>query len=195
MRDQLRRRVPAACICTSPATRGHITSGLMLSRTKWHPHSWPPICHGGTWKTHLLVAATVKIKVNHSAGTVCVAGVIVNAGYVSVSGPFEVAIGITYVKAGVTISSQEIFEVPEGVSIPGRGGRYTTPCSTRELIYRDEDYGALYELEVLVDVRQIVDELDEGNNHLYVKWWTVSPTTAKAPTPTPFTLTNDKVKT
>lgn len=130
-----------------------------------------------------LVPHTVTIQVNHTQRTICVAAVIHNRGGADVDGPFKVAIGIGVKKAGVYIYSEEIFEVPEEVIIEGEGGVYITECSQRELIYRDQDPGAEYDINILVDVEHIIGELNEGNNYFSTKWWTISPTAAKKPTP------------
>jgi hypothetical protein len=130
-----------------------------------------------------LVARTVTIQVNHTEKTICVAGIIRNIGKADASGPFKVAIGITVRKNGVLISSQTIFEVPESVTIEADGGELTTECAQQELIYRDEHPDAVYELEFLVDVEHIVKEFKEGNNHIRLTWWTISPSTVKRPLP------------
>ena len=89
---------------------------------------------------------------------------------------WQVAIGITYVKQGVTISTQEIFTIPQNQVIDSEG--FQAPCSQAELIYRNEDAGAVYTLEALVDVCQELVDLDRGNNFLQVKTWWVNPATA-----------------
>ena len=124
-----------------------------------------------------LEARTVTIDVNHTARTICVHAVLRNISGVDVNGPFKVAIGITrHVGPSGLISSQEIVLVPANVTIAKAGGEHTTDCSQRELHYRDDDPYAVYDLEVLADVEDVLDEFDDwGNNRFKTEWWTISP--------------------
>jgi hypothetical protein len=118
-----------------------------------------------------LVARQFVVQVNHTAKTICVAGVIDNIGYASARGPFQVALGITYTPKGVTTSSQSTFTIDEVPVGPG----FRTPCVTKPLIYRNEDAGAVYRLELLVDLNNDINELSGGNNFTWADVWWVKP--------------------
>lgn len=128
-------------------------------------------------------ARTVVVNINHGVPSICVSGVLRNIGGNDIQGPFKVAIGITRYTVyppgpGIppVIFSEELVEVPPDVTIAKNGGEYQTDCSTRELVYRDQDPNAVYEFEILADVEDVIDEFDDwGNNRFKTKWWTVSP--------------------
>lgn len=123
-----------------------------------------------------LCAYQIYVNVNHSLRRICVGAVVRNLGGAPPERSWQVAIGITYIKQGVTISTQEIFTIPQNQIIGPDG--FETPCSEGELIYRDEDSGAVYTLEALVDVAQELIDLDRGNNYSQVTTWWVNPATA-----------------
>ena len=132
---------------------------------------------GASLRVPDLEAHTVTIIFHHTERTICVHAVLRNISGVDIKGPFRVAIGITrHVGSSGLISSQEIVEVPASATIAKGGGWYTTDCSQRELVYRDEDPNAVYDLEVLADVDDVFVEYDDwGNNLFKTQWWTINP--------------------
>lgn len=120
-----------------------------------------------------LVAGSIFVRVNHTNQRICVGALIRNEGGGPPGRPWQLAIGITFVKAGVTISSQELFTISQNQVI-GWGG-FESPCSEAELVYRDEDAGAVYTLEALVDVNHELVDLDRSNNYREGKTWWVNP--------------------
>src|SRR5512132_3881299 len=67
------------------------------------------------------------VRVNHTARRICVGTLIRNYGGGPPGRPWQLAIGITFVKAGVTISSQELFTISQNQVIGSDG--FESPCS------------------------------------------------------------------
>jgi hypothetical protein len=119
-----------------------------------------------------------KVQIDHSAQTICVSGFIRNIGNRRVRDPFHIAMGITYVRAGVTISSEKINRINETILV---GEQIETPCMLQNLVYLDEDPGAYYEFEMIVDLYNDISELKSTNNrHREDRWFFLSPAAKKA---------------
>jgi hypothetical protein len=113
-------------------------------------------------------------------GRIGVTGQIWNVGNSSAGHDFDVAIGVTVVIAGVTRSQEEIFRLDGSLSA---GSTVETPESSAPLVYREDDPGAVYQLEMLVDLNFEVSELSRGNDHLgpFPYWFNRMPVTRTEP--------------
>lgn len=126
-----------------------------------------------------LVAKTMQLYVNHSEGSLCVAGILYNSGNsipTPHSGTITVAIGITVVIEGITRSQEEQFTIANRELLPGV--QIESDCSKAPLVYRDEDPGAKYTLELLVDLHHEVTDVDRSNNWVRFPWWITNPANA-----------------
>jgi len=124
-----------------------------------------------------IVAKTFRISVNHTQRQICVSGIVSNEGNALPGKAVQVAIGVTVVIAGVTRSQQEIFTIPSSALLPGV--QVETECSTAPLVYLDEDSGAKYTLELLVDFNHEVADLDRGDNYRSITTWWTNPKNSK----------------
>jgi len=159
-------------------------------------------CQAGNAPRPDLVAQTVSLIVDHAERKVRVAAVVKNIGIGNANGPFDIALGATLTKGGVTTTFFQVFQVPEGVTIYGRpvahpgvaalsgsnvdgifSSKYVTERMEVPLHYRDEPGNAKYQFEFLVDAEQVVSEPNEGNNRFVVDWWTTSPGSFTRTTP------------
>ena len=151
-------------------------------------------CQAGNAPRPDLVAQTVSLIVNHTEKKVRAAAVIRNIGVGNANGPFEIHLGATLIKGGVTTTFFQVFQVPEGVTIfgvpvlnPGTAAfagtipdvtfsnEYVTERMEIPLHYRDQPGNAKYQFEFLVDAEQVIVEGNEGNNRFVADWWTTSP--------------------
>ena len=151
-------------------------------------------CQGGNIPLPDLVAQSVSLIVNHAQRKVLAAAVVRNVGIGNANGPFEIHLGATLTKGGVTVTFFRVFQVPSGVTIfglpvadPGTAAfstpitdsifsnEYVTERMEIPLHYRDEPGNAKYQFEFLVDAEQVIGEVNEGNNRFVADWWTTSP--------------------
>lgn len=159
-------------------------------------------CQAGNAPRPDLVAQTVSLIVNHAERKVGVAAVVRNIGIGNANGPFEIHLGATLTKGGVTTTFFQVFQVPQGVTIfsppeanPGItafstaitdgifSNEYVTERMEIPLYYRDEPGNAKYQFEFLVDAEQVIGETNEGNNRFVADWWTTSPGSFTRDTP------------
>ena len=129
-----------------------------------------------------LVAKSFRIKPNHAALTMEVAGVIQNDGDGPAQGPFEVTLGVSYTdRHGAKITRQLNVHVNNAVRIEGHGTQYVTdPIQNIPLLYRSENPNFVYEIEMIVDSANQISEVSESNNYLGTRYWTVKPPSADA---------------
>src|SRR3954453_13039215 len=121
----------------------------------------------------LFAYPSFSVAVNHPNRTICLSGFISNVGNARVRQSFYVALGITYVRFGVTISSEKIVRIDDDIIV---GERIATPCMLQNLIYLDEDPGAYYTFEMIVDVFNDISELRSSNNrHREDGWYFLNP--------------------
>jgi hypothetical protein len=121
-----------------------------------------------------LVARQFHIFVRHDEGTVGVAGTFANVGNSSINRPFHIAIGVTIDwppqgAGGPVRSQQQIFEIEPPVT---SGVIMETPPSNAPLIYNDEE-GAVYWLDMIVDVNNEIIEYGGARNSLTNQKWIV----------------------
>ena len=121
-----------------------------------------------------LVAKTFQIVILGTQKRVRFSAVIKNEGNKDISGPIDVVMGAEYRKSGVLFSIQQMVHVPSNVTLFAHGAEYITDYLETELVYRNQDSGAKYSLEVIIDPEQHIPEINRANNHLQMPWWTVS---------------------
>ena len=115
------------------------------------------------------------VQLNHTAKTICVGVNIRNYGAATTES-FKVVIGISVKNT----YSEEIFTIPENTIIVGD---FQSPCSQRELIYRNDDWGAVYTFYALLDSEYAVVDTNRANNYDEQTWWTYSPAMLKTTKP------------
>jgi hypothetical protein len=159
-------------------------------------------CEAGNAPRPDLVAQTVSLIVDHPGRKIRAAAVIKNIGLGNANGPFDIHLGATLTKGGVTTTFFRVFQVPAGVVIhaplvisPGFAAfagpfnetifsdQYTTERMEIPLHYRNEAGNAKYQFEFLVDAEQVIGEGNEGNNRFVADWWTTSPGSFTRDTP------------
>jgi len=106
-------------------------------------------------------------QVNHQAKTLCVGYTLRNVGRSAPSGSFRVVVGINLRKNGVNTYSEEIFTIPADTIITAG---FQTPCSTRELVYRDEVPDAEYTFYALIDPNHELVDTNRSNNYSELSW-------------------------
>ena len=161
------------------------------------------VCEAGNTPRPDLVAQTVSLIVDHANRKVRVAAVVRNIGVGSATGPFEIHLGATLTKGGVTTTFFQVFQVPEGLTIFGTpvvnpgiaafstgipdgsifSSEYVTEKMEIPLHYRNEPGNAKYQFEFLVDAEQVIGEGNEGNNRFVADWWTTLPGSFSQGTP------------
>ncbi len=111
-------------------------------------------------------------NINHQAKTLCVGYTLRNVGRSAPSSSFRVVVGTYLRKNGVGIYSEEIFTIPEDAII---GAGFQTPCSQKELVYRDEVPDAEYTFYALIDPNFELIDTNRSNNSSELKWRFYSP--------------------
>ncbi len=124
-----------------------------------------------------LIAKTFRIKPNHLARTLEVAGVIQNNGDGPARGPFEVTFGVSYIERNLTVITRQLnIRVAAAVRIEGHGSEFVTESiKNLPLLYRSENPKFIYQFEMIVDSANQVSEVSESNNFLSMRYWTVPP--------------------
>ena len=121
-----------------------------------------------------LVAKLFRVVILGAQKRVRFSAVIKNEGNKDISGPIDLVMGAEYSKRGVLFSIQQVVHVPSNVTLVANGAEYTTDYLETDLVYRNQDSGAKYSLEVIIDPEQHIPEINRTNNHFQMTWWTVS---------------------
>jgi hypothetical protein len=141
---------------------------------------WPPPIEGPLENAPPypdLVARQFRLFVHHDTKRLGVAGILANVGNSVVSRAFKVAIGVTIDwpppgAGGRVLSQQVIFTIQPPLA---PGVITETPPLNGPLVYYDEE-GAIYWLDMIVDVNNDVTEYGGARNSLTnQKWFTYSP--------------------
>jgi hypothetical protein len=105
--------------------------------------------------------------VNHQARKVCAGFTIRNVGRAAPSGAFRVVVGINLQANGANRYSENIFTIPASTVI---GAGFQTPCSERELVYRDEVADANYTFYGLIDPNHDIVDTNRSNGYNELNW-------------------------
>jgi hypothetical protein len=124
-----------------------------------------------------LLAKNFRIKPNHVARTLEVAGVIQNSGDGPANGPFEVTFGVSYTDRNLTVVTRQLnTRVAAGVRIEGHGTEFVTESIRNlPLLYRSENPKFIYQFDMIVDSANQVSEVSEANNFLSLRYWATPP--------------------
>jgi hypothetical protein len=106
-------------------------------------------------------------QVNHQTQKVCAGFTIRNVGRSAPGRSFQVVVGINLQANGRNIYSEQIFTIPEDAII---GPGFQTPCSERELVYRDEVPDANYTFYGLIDPNHELIDTNRSNNYNEINW-------------------------
>ena len=114
-----------------------------------------------------------RIRSDHEQKRLYVSGFVGNAGNAPPQRAVKVAVGITVRIAGVLISTEKVVTMGQGLR-PG-DLEPTLPQASAPLAYFNEDNGAKYTFEILVDFHHDVIDLSRANNYYSYTWWAIDP--------------------
>lgn len=121
----------------------------------------------------LFASQSFRIRQDHASRRLYVSGFVGNRGNQAAPAHVKVAVGVAVRIAGKLISTQRVYTMGKNLR-PGEF-QLTDPPTVAPLAYYNEDNGAKYLFEILVDFNHEVLDVSRGNNYSSYTWYAYDP--------------------
>lgn len=121
----------------------------------------------------LFAYPSFRVVQDHAQKRLYVSGYLGNRGVAPAAAAIKVAVSVTVRLRGELVTAERV--VTTGFGLRPGALELTSPPTEAPLVYLDEDDGAKYLFETLVDFTHDVADLSQATNYASLVWWTHSP--------------------